>query len=90
MKTRTNLHADTTTAVTNRPRRPTNLETNTPSESSPAAPAGRLWHCQRCGFTSPWWKMAEQFPLCTSCEREEKQSRAALLRSTAARGREKR
>jgi hypothetical protein len=28
-----------------------------------------LWICEGCGFRSPWWKGCNRFPLCTTCER---------------------
>src|SRR6516165_4664741 len=42
------------------------------------APA--LWHCQSCGFSSPWWYTADAFPFCTTCEKQRRYEAAEARR----------
>jgi hypothetical protein len=49
----------------------------------------RLWRCQDCGFTSPWWLCAPQFPLCTRCEAVQRARRLAPFRAELERDRVK-
>jgi hypothetical protein len=34
----------------------------------------QTWRCERCGFSSPYWLGCERFPLCTSCDANQRKA----------------
>jgi hypothetical protein len=52
----------------------------------------QLWSCQNpnchagpngAPTSSPWWRTADAFPLCTSCEKDQRLRHAAALKAAA-------
>ena len=43
------------------------------------------WQCQSCGFTSPWLRTADAFPLCVKCESLAQAERTRQIRLLAER-----